>query len=315
MTRYAVALGSNQGDRLAHLRAAVDEIGHLGRITGISGLYETAPIGGPDQDPYLNAVAVVVFGLGAEALLDGLARIEESRGRLRSEKWGPRTLDLDIVSSDEPVLDTPRLQVPHARVRERRFVLEPLAEIWPDAPVGGDETAAGALKQVLDQDVALLLRPWEDPSRPNPGIYWVVAQMVWFVAIAVALIVDGSLSDPGLSSLVGFLLLVTGVGLVLVAAVALGKARTALPEPAPGASMVEAGPYRLARHPLYGGLILFFLGASLALGSATAAVLSFGLVGFFWLKSSYEERRLRIAYPQYSSYRRQVRRRFLPFLV
>src|SRR3990172_5611071 len=141
MTRYAVALGSNLGDRLGCLRSALAGIARLGRITAISGLYEAAPIGGPEQDPFLNAVVLVVTELDAETLLDGLAGIEDSQGRVRSEKWGPRTLDLDIVSSDGAVLNTPRLQVPHVRARERRFVLEPLAEVWPDVGVGHGETA------------------------------------------------------------------------------------------------------------------------------------------------------------------------------
>ncbi|HLF43111.1 MAG TPA: 2-amino-4-hydroxy-6-hydroxymethyldihydropteridine diphosphokinase [Acidimicrobiia bacterium] len=317
MTRYAVALGSNLGDRLRCLRSALMDIRRFGEITAISGLYETAPIGGPEQDPFLNAVVLVVSELDAETLLDSLAGIEDSQGRVRSEKWGPRTVDLDIVSSDGPVLNTPRLLVPHVRAHERRFVLEPLAEVWPDAAVGNGETAAGALTKVLDQDVELLLGDWANADLPSPGIYWVMAQIALFTVIALALVGEGSLPSLDLDWLrgAGVLILVLGAYLILASAKSLGRALTPLPEPAPGASMVVTGPYRWARHPIYGGVVLLFLGASLALGSWIAAMLSVGLLGFFWLKSSYEERRLRIAYPSYTSYRRRVRRRFIPFLV
>jgi 2-amino-4-hydroxy-6-hydroxymethyldihydropteridine diphosphokinase len=317
MTRYAVALGSNLGDRLGCLRSALAGIGRLGRITAISGLYETAPIGGPEQDPFLNAVVLVVTELDAETLLGGLAGIEASQGRVRSGRWGPRTLDLDIVSSDGAVLSTPRLQVPHVRAHERRFVLEPLAEIWPDAGVGSGETAAGALTKVLDQDVELLLADWANSDRPSPGIYWVLAQIAFFTVIASVLLGDGSLPSLDLDWLqvAGVLILVLGAYLILASARSLGRALTPLPEPVPGASMVVTGPYRWARHPIYGGVVLLFLGASLTLGSRIAAMLSVGLLGFFWLKSSYEERRLRVAYPSYTSYRRRVTRRFIPFLV
>jgi 2-amino-4-hydroxy-6-hydroxymethyldihydropteridine diphosphokinase len=316
MTRYAVALGSNLGDRLGQLRSALMDISRIGEIAAISGLYETAPIGGPEQGPFLNAVVVIDSELGAEALLDGLGEIEDSHGRVRAEEWGPRTIDLDIVSSDGPALRTPDLQVPHLRARERRFVLEPLAEIWPHASVGDGETAAAALTKVLDQEVEHLLRGWQDPDRSS-GAYWVMAQMILFTVIAVTLLGTGSLPSLDLDWLrvFGLVILIAGAVLIVVSARSLGKALTPLPEPAPGASMVEAGPYLLARHPIYGGAVLLFLGASLALRSAIAAALSTGLLGFFFLKSSYEERRLRIAYPMYSGYRRRVRKRFIPFVV
>ncbi len=89
---------------------------------------------------------------------------------------------------------------------------------------------------------------------------------------------------------------------------------TALPEPKQEGVFVESGPYRLVRHPIYGGVFLWLLGTSLFLDSVVGTVLSLGLLGFFYLKSQYEERRLRIAYPEYSSYRRRVNRRLIPFL-
>jgi 2-amino-4-hydroxy-6-hydroxymethyldihydropteridine diphosphokinase len=316
MTRYAVALGSNLGDRVRTLQSALVDISRLGEIAAVSGLYETMPIGGPEQDPFLNAVVVIDSELSPEALLAGLGAVEDSHGRVRAERWGPRTLDLDIVSSDGPVIDYPHLQVPHARALERRFVLEPLAAIWPDAPVGNGVTAATGLGAVLDQEVELLLRDWNDSER-SVGIYWVIAQLVLFAFVAMALFADGSLPTRDLDwvRILGVLTLAVGAYLVLASARSLGQALTALPEPALGAEMVEVGPYRLVRHPMYGGVVLLFLGVSFALRSGTAAVLSAGLLGFFFLKSSYEERGLRVAYPLYSGYRRRVKKRFLPFLV
>jgi len=316
MTRYAVALGSNLGDRLGTLRSALVDIGRLGEIAAVSGLYETTPIGGPDQGAFLNAMVVVESELSPDALLHGLRAIEDSHGRMRLERWGPRTLDLDIITSDGAVVDAPRIQVPHIRAHERRFVLEPLTEIWPDAPVGDGVTAELAVRKVLDQEVELLLRDWIDPER-SVGIYWVIAQLILFALVGVALFSDGSLPalDLDWMRVLGLLTMAVGAYLVLSSARSLGKALTALPEPALGAAMVEVGPYRLVRHPMYGGVVLLFLGISLVLRSWTGALLSVGLLGFFFLKSNYEERGLRVAYPLYSDYRRRVKKRFFPFLV
>jgi protein-S-isoprenylcysteine O-methyltransferase Ste14 len=271
-------------------------------------------------------VVVLESELDAAALLNDLGGIEDSHGRVRAEEWGPRSLDLDIVSSDGPVLDTPGLQVPHVRAGERRFVLEPLAEIWPEASVGSGVTAAAALRGVLDQDVELLLRHWGDPER-SVGKFWVMAQLLLFVGWAVALVADGSL--PGTSAdplnivgggpdgwrIVGAVILVVGgVGLI-IAARSLGRALTAMPEPVRGATLVESGPYRYVRHPIYGAVFLILLGAALLFASTAGNLMSIGFLWFFFLKSSYEERRLRIAYPLYSGYRRRVTKRFIPFLV
>jgi 2-amino-4-hydroxy-6-hydroxymethyldihydropteridine diphosphokinase len=130
-----VALGSNLGDRVAHLRHGVARLadGHLGHVIAESQVFETDPVGGPDdQGPYLNMVVLLETGLAPHDLLDGLLAVERERGRVREVRWGPRTLDLDIVFFDDLVIHDDRLTLPHPRHGERRFVLEPLAELAPD---------------------------------------------------------------------------------------------------------------------------------------------------------------------------------------
>jgi len=138
--RAAIALGSNLGDREAHLAGAAAALrGILANLT-ISSTHETAYVGaGRAQPPYLNAVAVGDTALGARALLDALLEAERQFGRERPYPDAPRTLDLDLVLYGMEIIDEPGLVVPHPRFRKRRFVLEPLAEIaadWID-PVTG----------------------------------------------------------------------------------------------------------------------------------------------------------------------------------
>ena len=316
MTRYAIALGSNVGRRLQHLRAALESLSAPGRIDRVSGLYETASVGGPAQDPYLNAVVTIDTDLSPQALLDRLQEIENRRGRERVAKWGPRTLDLDIVASDGPVVTHPELTVPHARASERRFVLEPLAEVWPHVLVADALTAFEALAQVGDQTVSLVARRWARPGPPRARKYWVGAQFVWFLAIALGVVSDGS--PPGVdfsgSRMIGALLLGLGGVLAFLSVRKMGSSWSAFPEPLPDAKLVETGPYALARHPIYGGVVLVLLGTALVVDSVLGVLLSVGLGVFFWMKASYEERQLRIAYPGYSAYRERVTRRLIPFL-
>ena len=315
MTRYAVALGSNMGDRAGYLRAALGEMGRLGTVHAISGLYETAPIGGPDQDPYLNAVAILETSLPPQELLFGLQAIEADHDRVRDVRWAPRTIDLDIVAMDGGTVDDTKLQIPHPRAVERRFVLQPLAEVWPAAPIATDLTAVEALRRVTDQEVDLLAATWDEVD--GPGRHWALAQVLWLAAIALGLAYDGSWPGTGLGPvrMFGGLLAVTGGIVVVVAARSLGRALTIMPEPVSGANLVEAGVYAHARHPMYGGVFMVMLGVSLLLISLAGALLSIGLLVFFWAKSGYEERRLRIAYPWYSAYRRRVRHRIVPHLL
>lgn len=136
VTQALIALGSNLGDRVAHLRharAGLDALPET-QVLGLSRIYETAPVGGPDnQGPYLNAAALVETTLSARALLDALHSIEAERERERIVRWGARTLDLDLLSHGETVSDDPDLTLPHPRLHERRFVLVPLCDVAPDA--------------------------------------------------------------------------------------------------------------------------------------------------------------------------------------
>jgi 2-amino-4-hydroxy-6-hydroxymethyldihydropteridine diphosphokinase len=150
MTRAYVGLGSNLGDRLATLDAAVraldaDERTH---VMAVSRVYETAPVGGPAQDPYLNAVAVLETDRDPHQLLDLLLATEASLGRVRAERWGPRTADLDLLLYDGPPVDSPELTVPHPRARERAFVLVPLYDADPFARFPDGELAAAALARL-----------------------------------------------------------------------------------------------------------------------------------------------------------------------
>jgi dihydroneopterin aldolase/2-amino-4-hydroxy-6-hydroxymethyldihydropteridine diphosphokinase len=141
-----VALGTNLGDRVAHLREAVE---HLAPVR-VSDVYETAPVGGPEQGPYLNMVVEVRTELDPFALVRRLQRLEESAGRQRVVHWGPRTLDCDLILFDEIEIRSEFLTLPHPRFAERRFVLEPLAELAPErCPAGWDERLApGGIERV-----------------------------------------------------------------------------------------------------------------------------------------------------------------------
>ncbi|MGF1515501.1 MAG: 2-amino-4-hydroxy-6-hydroxymethyldihydropteridine diphosphokinase [Elainellaceae cyanobacterium] len=138
--RAAIALGSNLGDSQTILRGAVEALAGHGAIvvSRCSGVYQTAAVGPPQPD-YLNMCVVIKTTLPAPALLQSLLAIEQDFGRERRERWGPRTLDLDLLLFDDRVIHRPGLEVPHPRMTERVFVLVPLAEIAPDwvEPVSG----------------------------------------------------------------------------------------------------------------------------------------------------------------------------------
>lgn len=129
-----VSLGSNLGDRKANLDAALRLMAERAglRVTAVSAFIDTAPVGKTDQPRFLNAVARIETTLAAADLLAALLEIETRLGRVRTEHWGPRTLDLDLLLYGRRTISTPNLTVPHPRMHERAFVLRPLAEIAPD---------------------------------------------------------------------------------------------------------------------------------------------------------------------------------------
>jgi len=129
-TRAFLALGSNLGDRAAHLRTAVAGIPD---VIAVSAVYETGAVGGDHGDPpYLNAVVELSTELGPRDLLEVCRRLEAEARRVRTRRWGPRTLDVDVLLVGDAVIDEPDLQVPHPRMWERAFVLIPLRDLAPD---------------------------------------------------------------------------------------------------------------------------------------------------------------------------------------
>lgn len=137
--RAAFGLGSNLGDREARLALAIDMIGAASEtvVVGVSPLVETAPVGGADQPDFLNAVVVVDTTLPPDALLTLASRCEEAAGRERKERWGPRTLDVDVLAYGDATRDDPVLTLPHPRATERAFVLVPWAAVDPHFVVAG----------------------------------------------------------------------------------------------------------------------------------------------------------------------------------
>ena len=128
--RVFLGLGSNVGDRWRFLREAVAS---LPDVVGVSPVYETDPVGGPSgQGPYLNCVVELSTSLPPRQLLGICHRLETAADRVRHERWGPRTLDIDILHVDGVTMDDPDLEIPHPRMRERRFVLEPLRDLAPE---------------------------------------------------------------------------------------------------------------------------------------------------------------------------------------
>ena len=135
--KVVIALGSNVGDTNSHLHHAVDELGKIIEVTAVSSFYKTAPVGGPPQEDYLNAVLVGHSDMDPLDLLIAMQEIETLAGRTREIHWGPRTLDLDLITFGELTLSEPHLELPHPGAHERAFVLEPWMEIEPEAHLPG----------------------------------------------------------------------------------------------------------------------------------------------------------------------------------
>jgi 2-amino-4-hydroxy-6-hydroxymethyldihydropteridine diphosphokinase len=141
-----VGLGSNLGDRRAQIDTALERLAAIPstRVDAVSSVYESEPVGGPDQPPFLNAVARLETALDPRTLIWNLQRIETSMGRVRRERWGPRTIDLDLLLFGAELLEEPGLTVPHPELARRAFVLVPLVELDPMLvhPVTGETMVA-----------------------------------------------------------------------------------------------------------------------------------------------------------------------------
>jgi 2-amino-4-hydroxy-6-hydroxymethyldihydropteridine diphosphokinase len=143
--KYVISLGSNLGDRLEILKAAVESIRLVAQIEAVSSFYETDPVGGPEQPDYLNAVLIASSYLTPELLLTELQKIESAAGRTREIRWGARTLDLDLITAEDIEQENEFLTLPHPRAHERAFVLQPWLEIDPEAQIPGK----GWIKELL----------------------------------------------------------------------------------------------------------------------------------------------------------------------
>jgi len=137
--RTVIAMGSNIGDRLDYLQGGLDGLFDTPRITflAVSPVYETAPVGGPEQPDYLNAVVIAETSMPAQAVLERCLSLEDAYGRVRDELWGPRTLDLDLIIYGDEVSNSPGLTLPHPRAHERAFVLAPWLDADPQAQIPG----------------------------------------------------------------------------------------------------------------------------------------------------------------------------------
>jgi 2-amino-4-hydroxy-6-hydroxymethyldihydropteridine diphosphokinase len=144
-------MGSNLGDRLDYLQGGLDGLFDTPRLVfvAVSPVYETVPVGGPEQPDYLNAVAIGETTLPAQAVLERCHSLEDAFARVRGgERWGPRTLDLDLIVYGDEMSESPGLALPHPRAHERAFVLAPWHDIDPDAELPGYGKVADLLKEL-----------------------------------------------------------------------------------------------------------------------------------------------------------------------
>ena len=143
--RAFLGLGSNMGERLAYIRAAIDSMPDVAQV---SSLYETDPVGGPEQEPFLNCVVQLETTKTPRELLELCRSLETAADRVRVERWGPRTLDVDVIYVDDEVVAEPDLIVPHPRWRDRAFVMVPLGELAPDLLDGWTDPEVGEVRKV-----------------------------------------------------------------------------------------------------------------------------------------------------------------------
>jgi 2-amino-4-hydroxy-6-hydroxymethyldihydropteridine diphosphokinase len=154
MNRVFIGVGSNLGDKIGNCRKALNEIAAFAEIVKISSLYETEPVGNEEQPNFINCAAEIRTDLSPHELLTRLNQAENKLGRVREEKWGPRTIDLDIIFYNDLVMRDNNLIIPHPRAHLRRFVLEPICEIAP-----------GFIHPELGVSVIELLKKLEDNKQ------------------------------------------------------------------------------------------------------------------------------------------------------
>jgi len=166
VARILVALGANIGNRRANLRAAVRDLAPEVRVRAVSALYASDPAGVTDQPPFFNAALLADTDLAPEAVLDQLQALERRLGRRPGIRWGPRPLDLDLLAYDDLAFDSARLVLPHPRIRERAFVLGPLADLDPERVLPGwRERVRAALARIDTSGLRRIAGPgWADPA-------------------------------------------------------------------------------------------------------------------------------------------------------
>jgi 2-amino-4-hydroxy-6-hydroxymethyldihydropteridine diphosphokinase len=157
-----LSLGTNLGDRIARLRGGLEVIGQQVGVTAVSPVYETAAVGVEDQPAFLNVVAIVDSD-DAELVFGAAQAAEQSQGRLRSRRWGPRTLDVDVIAVDAQQSEDPRLTLPHPRAHERGFVLIPWLAIDPTASLPSHGSVRALLAALPQQDVVRFADPLPRP--------------------------------------------------------------------------------------------------------------------------------------------------------
>ena len=145
--KAVISLGANIGNPEEQITLAIAMLREATEVLAVSSIYETAPVGGPDQPNYLNAICIAESDLPASDLLSVLHGIEKTLGRERLERWGPRTLDLDLIQYGSILSSAQELELPHPRAQERKFVLEPWLEIEPDAIL----LTHGKVSELLEQ--------------------------------------------------------------------------------------------------------------------------------------------------------------------
>ncbi|HEX3034160.1 MAG TPA: 2-amino-4-hydroxy-6-hydroxymethyldihydropteridine diphosphokinase [Thermodesulfobacteriota bacterium] len=148
-----VGIGSNLGNRAENCATAIREMSNFAKISAVSSIYETEPVGRENQPDFINCITKIETGLSPYELLLSLLSVENKLGRKHTQKWGPRIIDLDILFYDDLIVDSGELTIPHPRAHLRRFVLEPLSEIAPDF-----------VHPTLKVSVSKLLEGLEDPK-------------------------------------------------------------------------------------------------------------------------------------------------------